>query len=150
MSDVNLTGDLMVGLVSISGMDTSINAIASKLKLQNEVGAGDIEAFGGKIVMTANGDVQVEGKITAKKFEIDTSKEDEAALGSATLSKGETQVVVKTKAVGQNSKIFISTPPVEKIIGIIDKKEEESFTVGVTESFDRDIKFDWFIIDEKK
>ena len=69
-ADIFASGKLSIGLLALSAEDNSINVIGEKLRLQNDYGAGDIEAFGGKIVFTSTGDIKVLGVIEAHKIKV--------------------------------------------------------------------------------
>jgi len=68
-TDATVTKTFNVGLLSIE--DSSINVAGGVLNLQNAYGSGNIEAFGGKIVMTTDGSIQVLGSIDAQSIKVD-------------------------------------------------------------------------------
>jgi len=59
------------------------------------------------------------------------------------------EVVVDTEAVGANSRIFV-TPrnKVTQPLYVIEIREGESFKVEVGSPIDKDITFDWWIVEE--
>ncbi|PIZ64754.1 hypothetical protein COY15_04350, partial [Candidatus Roizmanbacteria bacterium CG_4_10_14_0_2_um_filter_39_12] len=72
LSNTTITGTLNVGLLSIE--NSSINVAGGILNLQDAYGSGNIEAFGGKIVMTTDGSVQIVGTLTADSVEAKSVK----------------------------------------------------------------------------
>jgi len=68
-TDATVTKTFNVGLLSIE--DSSINVAGGVLNLQNAYGSGNIKAFGGKIVMTTDGSIQVLGSIDAQSIKVD-------------------------------------------------------------------------------
>jgi hypothetical protein len=145
LTNASVTGNLNVGLISIDGVNNTINSVGSALRLQDAYGAGNIEAFNGKLVFTTGGDILVDsGKISAKEVvagaftvkvpvsvpnldtlstqeEIDTAVNsadavvEESSIGSAKLTAGETTVQILSKFVDSNSKIFVT--PTSKTYG---------------------------------
>jgi hypothetical protein len=138
LMDTNVAGDLSVGLMTFNGADNSINSVGSVLKLQDIYGAGNIEAFGGKVIMTTNGDILADsGKISAKEVvagaftvkvpvdvpnidtlttqeEIDAAVESalpisqQSTIGSSKIPVGETRVEILSEFVDENTKIFVT------------------------------------------
>ncbi|NCS68211.1 hypothetical protein GW777_07625, partial [Candidatus Peregrinibacteria bacterium] len=71
LSDTTITGTLNIGLLSIE--NSSINVAGGILNLQDAYGAGNIQVFGGKIVMTTDGSVQLVGSLSADSIEVNTA-----------------------------------------------------------------------------
>lgn len=69
-------------------------------------------------------------------------------LDDATLSKEGKIVVVKTKAVSANSKVFVTANKPVKI-GVTQITAGESFTVEVGEEVSEDLVISWWIVEEK-
>jgi len=135
--------------------DSSINVAGGVLNLQNAYGSGNIEAFGGKIVMTTDGSISLEGTLAAhtirtQKISIDTTDATGATLGTVILLAGESEVVVDTKAVTDSSKIFISVPPLEYSVGVSEKIPGSGFVIRSTNPLANDVSIDWYILDEVK
>lgn len=64
--NINATESISVGLITINSLDNSINSIGDKLLIQSEYGAGDIDIFSGKIILTKEGSINIEGDLFAK------------------------------------------------------------------------------------
>ena len=94
--------------MALSSFDNSINVAGDVLKLQNEYGAGNIEAFGGKIVITNTGDIKVLGEITASKYNVDISDVAGASAGKALVVAGQKEITVETNALTLDSLIFVT------------------------------------------
>jgi len=107
-TNIFTTGDLSVGLMTLSSESNSINVSGDVLKLQNEYGAGNIEVFGGKIVMTNTGSIKVLGEVTARKYNVDTSDVAGASAGKAQILVGGNEVIIETNALTDKSLIFVT------------------------------------------
>ncbi len=126
----------------IANIDTT-NSINTenilKVKLNNE---GNIELLGGNILMEGNGTLSI------KKLKM----EEEYSIGSAKLTSNQLSITINTKGVTKDSKVFVNptSDTYNKVLYVTDIKEGESFRVNINEAIDKDITFDWFIIDSKK
>jgi hypothetical protein len=100
---------------------------------------GSIELLGGKII------VEGDGTINMKRLAV---KED-YSIGNNIISAGEKSVVISTKAISNNSKVFITptSDTQDKQLYVTDIKEGTSFKVNIREVLDRNITFDWFIVE---
>ena len=160
----NLTslGEINAGLLKIDAIDNSINVIGGgTLKLQDSVLGGNIEAFGGKLVMTDDGGIVAQGTIKAKQV----TAEDFAVLGETTLQQetldplvdstvgdgtilaGDTEIIIDNLKVKPDSKIFIT--PVTSTDGevlVVEEKLDGSFRVVIKNAIATDIKFDYWIV----
>ena len=113
---------------------------------------------------TLEGDLTIEGIVTAESLVVDTVsarvvtaegveiRESDSAnktVGTGVIVSGETEVYIETGAVTENSRIFV-TPRgrIEKILAIDGTDEGQGFTVGIMDTSDEDIAFDWFIVTE--
>jgi len=149
-TNISATNQVSTGLVTISGSDSSINALATNLKIQNKPGAGDIEIFGAKVLITSDGSISLVSTIKAKEFAVDTSDITNPTLGSAQILAGQTEVFIPTTAVNLNSKIFV-TPTQTSITSplIVSSKDTGlGFVVKVNIASPSDILFDWFIVQQ--
>ena len=160
----NLTslGEINAGLLKIDAIDNSINVVGGgTLKLQDSVLGGNIEAFGGKLVMTDDGGIVAQGTIKAKQV----TAEDFAVLGETTLQQetldplvdstvgdgtilaGDTEIIIDNLKVKPDSKIFIT--PVTSTDGevlVVEEKLDGSFRVVIKNAIATDIKFDYWIV----
>jgi hypothetical protein len=110
LTDVGITGTVTDGVMTINGLDeneqASINTVGN-LKLQNE-GAGGIDILSGKILIDTNGNFVSQGQVTAMKYNVNTSNVQSASLGRGIITFGQTQAVINSTAVTNNSEIFIT------------------------------------------
>lgn len=109
--------------------------------------------------LTIEGDVDIDGvlgatTLRAEKIEIDipepdpTTGKSKASIGTDTITAGETEIVVETTAVTEESKIFITatTTTRRQTLYVIEKTGGESFTVSLDRPLPTDVTFDWFIV----
>ena len=159
-----MTGNISSGLLSIHGLDTDVNPSAGSgqvaaatinsigdLYLQNN-GLGGINILSGKVKIDTQGNIRTEGEITARKIKIDTTTDTASkSLGTGTIAAGDTEIEILTTAVTNKSKIFLtptSSTGGEQLI-VSSKQTGVGFTVSIVSPVSSNIKFDWFIIDEK-
>jgi hypothetical protein len=96
-------------------------------------------------------DVNATNDVTAKGVVAGavSIKNDEKAptVGTATIAKGDTEVVVETEAVGKDSRIFV-TPEIAVMmpLAVTDREKGKSFVVGIAKEADEDIPFSWWIV----
>ncbi|MDD3646901.1 MAG: hypothetical protein PHS44_00150 [Candidatus Dojkabacteria bacterium] len=87
-------------------------------------------------------------------FQIDSAgkiqlKEDpqSPSIGEGTITSGNDQVRIRTKSVGDNSRIFITpTVTTDKQLSVTEKASDDYFLVTISSPVDYDITFDWWII----
>ena len=152
LSDVGITGNLSMGLLSINGMDdisgkpaVSINTLSVPLMIQPLATAG-VDFMNGKVTIDKKGNVQVQ-EITAKKVNIDTDDKNAASLGEAILPAGKTTITISSTAVTDKSQIFTSPKTLIDVPLIIkDQDTGKSFTIEIAKPFSKDINFGWWII----
>jgi len=163
-ADLGVTGNISIGLLSIHGLDSSLNPSASSgqamggasintvgdLNLQNNQ-LGGINILSGKVTIDTQGNIKTAGEVIAKKINIDTSASNSPSLGSGTLLAGETSITISTTAVTNKSKIFVTATSKTggQELAVTKKAEGTGFTVEIETQYIKDIRFDWFIIDEK-
>lgn len=148
-ADVGITGDVNIGLITIDGLEGTINTLADDLKIQPLALAG-VDFLNGKVKIDTSGNVVVKESITAKKYVIDTTSENDKTLGSATITPGQTQVTVSTTSISSESKVFVTaTSQTQKTLVVSGKQSGSGFTVSVDSAPSSDLNFDWFIVDEK-
>jgi len=144
-TDIFASGKLSIGLLTLNSTDNSINVIADTLNLQNEYGAGDVNIFGGKIVLTSTGSIKVLAEVTAKKYNIDISDVKAASAGKVTVKSGEKEITVETSALTKDSLIFVTA-----------ENSANTFTYEVTfdnkiriytgAGVDKDTVINWWIV----
>ena len=166
VGDLYATGRLAVGFLSLDSSDNSISSLGTELKLQSSTNAGNINIFGGKIMLMASGDVVTTGAITADKIKaneltvnkvnidvLGASNGPEATssltpvkdptIGSASIVAGQTSVQVASRAVTEKSLIF-TTPDQPVAVGT--KKGANSFTITIKEPLETGLTVNWWII----
>jgi hypothetical protein len=87
LNNVGITGELTAGIITVNGLEGSISTIIGPLKLQTGILAGNIEAFNGKIVMTAAGDIDIAGTMTAFRVQAKELVAEETTTRELTLGK---------------------------------------------------------------
>ena len=163
-----LTRKVNLGLLSIDGLNTdchpeqinshpeldsgsaggcaTINTTTGPLKLQSD-GLNSVDILAGKVTIEPSGNMKIEGEITIKKLNIDTTDVASASLGEGIIKAGENKIIINSKSVTSKSKIFVTpTSEVDSPLIVIDKKAQDSFTVKVKSPVSSDVKFDWWII----
>ena len=160
LKDVNVAGKFNVGSISMDSLSNSIEILgpacgetkdlcsAQTIYIQKNL-AGNIDLLNGKVQIMTNGDVKIDGNLEAKTVITEELKIKSASktTGSGTLLKGETSVKIDSVAVKNNSKIFITaTTETGEPLYINEKVEGQNFTVSIKNSMDKDIQFDWFIV----
>jgi hypothetical protein len=97
-----------------------------------------------------NGDLESKtiGKDVITKVRVDANDD---GIDDETGSNGK-DVIVKTKAVNSDSRIFVSPEADEALttpLTVTDKKAGESFKVSIPDPAKADIDFNWWIVEEK-
>ena len=169
------TEKISTGLLTLDGGNNSINTLAAPLLLQNKAGAGDIEVFGGKLVMMTDGSIKVQERIEAKELvaesfkvrgstteeilgyqnaEITTNNAngteehlDNGTIGEGIISAGKTTTTINNPNVTTNSKIFLT--PTSNTGGqtlVVKNKQDGIFTVSVELPNAKNISFDYWVI----
>jgi len=152
-TDIGITGKINSGLLTINGLDDStatpaatINTLSGPLKLQS-LAINGIDMFNGKVTIDTEGNMNTAGEITAKKYNIDTKDSAAASLGEGILPLGKTKVEIKTTAVTNDSKIFVTAEDViTKPLNVTGKLKGKSFTVETDTALQKDVKFNWWIV----
>jgi len=143
--DLFASGNLSVGLLTLSSEDNSINVVGGELLLQNTYGAGNIKAFGGKIVMTSEGSIKVLNSITAKKFNVDISDVAGASAGKALVLKDSAEITIETTALTPNSLIFVTAENSDSVFTyqVVEGTKLKIFT---NQAVIKDTTVNWWII----
>ena len=100
-----------------------------------------------------NGSVHLLGNLEADEvvagvFTVKIVDEEKKTIGEATIKAGESLVIVETKAISKNSKVFVtSETPVE--IGVNSLEDGKSFKIEIGKPVEKDMKVDWWIVEEK-
>jgi hypothetical protein len=107
-----------------------------------------------KITMEKNGklkidgDIQIDGKLIAKKVVTDELVVSDQTSGSETVKSGTKELTITTDKVSEKAKILITFTadysPATRFW--VTKKTGESFTVHLDQTVEADVGFDWFII----
>jgi len=149
LADLGVTGNLQAGLISINGLEGAISAVGSVLKLQTLPGSGSLDVFNGQIIISPEGDIEIKGTVSADRVEAkEFSIKGNGSAGTAVISKGETAVTIETKSLNENSLIFI-TPFKIPVAVAVERTSENQFEVRINEPQEEELKFSWWIIDQK-
>jgi len=142
LGDTVINGRLDVGILSFDNQQATIDAIGV-LKIQ-PLALGNIEFMGGSVTMDVSGNMVV-NEITAKKYKVSGN-----SAGSDYIESGQTSVWIETDTVGSNSLIFIATTTVtDSPLSVTEKSPDSGFRAEIEKSTDKDIHFDWWIIERE-
>ena len=157
LGDVGITGVVNDGLLTINGMDTSsatpaatINTLSAPLKIQSLAAAG-VDFENGKVTIDTNGNLVTQGDITAKTVHADkyeaTATGEGASTGEAIIPAGQTSIEIKTTAITNTSKVFVTS----EIKGsgqlyVTSKITGKSFKVELDNALNKDDKFNWWVL----
>jgi len=158
--NVNVTGDLMVGLMKVDSLNNSIGVVgvacydtrtdsinqnlcnSQALYIQKEL-AGGVDIFNGKITFNPNGTV----KATKIQADVVEAKEFRATgnTGATTIKAGTTEIWVPLSTAKADSKVFL-TPKSPVAIGVKEIKSGEGFTLQIDRALGKDLQIDWWLI----
>ncbi len=146
--DVGVVGDLVAGLVTVDGVEASINTLGEPLKLQADKMA-DVEFMGGLVRVTKEGDVHVAGELSAQKFIVNTEDQVNASAGEAVIPAGTDLIEIQTESVTEGSLIYVTftsdyTPATR--YWVESRKKGESFILKMDKIVDIDSQFSWWIV----
>ena len=136
---------ISVGLISLDGTETSLNALGSTLSIQNKLGSGDVDFFNGRLVMTTKGDITTHGEITAVKYNIDTTNTKTASAGVATIPAGQTSISIYTSALTTNSLVFV-TPEDVLLTTTYSISGSDEFIIKINAAQSENVRINWWII----
>ncbi|QQS44650.1 tail fiber domain-containing protein [Candidatus Roizmanbacteria bacterium] len=146
--DVGVVGDLVAGLVTVDGVEASINTIGEPLRLQSEKMA-DVEFMGGLVRVTKEGDVHIAGEVSAQKFVVNTDDQLNASAGEAIIPAGTDIIEIQTESVTEGSLIYVTftsdyTPATR--YWVESRKKGESFILKTDKIVDKASQFSWWIV----
>jgi hypothetical protein len=173
--DLNIFGDATVneltslskintGMLTLNGEDNSINVVGGeKLKIQNNLSAGDVDFFNGKLVMTSEGSLIAKGDIDAKKVvaeefavkgattlnkdNTDLSTKKDSTVGEGMIKAGTTEISIQNLHVTPGVKIFVTAnTDTDGQALIVKEKKEGSFKVSLKKALLNDVKFDYWVV----
>ncbi len=146
VNDLGVTGNITTGLLTIDGLNGSIDNIAQPLKLQPEA-LTTIEMEGGNVVIATNGDITTKGVINVAKVNVDESNLSTASVGQGTIKAGSTSVMINTTSVTDKSHIFVTVRGSNAVpLSVATTVSGKSFSVVMPTAQSSDVKFDWWIV----
>ncbi|OGC55677.1 hypothetical protein A3A78_01370, partial [candidate division WWE3 bacterium RIFCSPLOWO2_01_FULL_41_18] len=157
LAQTNIAGVFTVGFITINDSEASINSISEPLKIQNN-SLADIDIFNGKVRFTADGSLTLSETIKAKKVEAKkvtaeeySVKSSSANVGSGVLKAGDLVVSIGSSAIKERSIVFTAptSPTGGQSLIVSAKKENGYFEVSIERAFDKDISFDWLIVNKE-
>ncbi len=149
LRDLGITGDVVAGVLTVHGLEGSINTLAGDLKLQDE-GLGGLDILAGKVKIDTNGNVNVLGTITANVIETkQLTVLGTQSIGSSTILLGSTSAEIDTQSASQSSKIFITPTTLTNQTLTVIQKGIGKFIVGILTPAAAPINFDWWIVGNK-
>jgi hypothetical protein len=152
--DANNQSDLIDSIKSkVSLIQSEVNSID---ELQQSMTTILLALDEDKLLYTDDkGDLTLEGVLSVKMLQVEgmiiTGQEEYATIGESVINKDSLDVFVPTRAVKNNSRIFI-TPKggiVTQTMSVSQIDEDSGFHVTVAENVDEDVLFDWFIIEDE-
>jgi hypothetical protein len=142
LGDTVVNGRLDIGILSFDNQEASIDAIGV-LKIQ-PLALGNIEFMGGLVTIDTSGNL-IANEITANKYKVSGN-----SAGSDYIGSGQTSVWVETDAVHPNSLIFITpTTIANSPLSVTEKSPGSGFRVETEKPTDKNIHFDWWIIESE-
>jgi hypothetical protein len=165
--DLTITGDLLAGQIKVDTLQNSIDVLgaschnestlytntelcsAQTLYLQKGL-SGNIDLFDGKVVISPDGTMAVNGTIKANTVVADEYqvKETSQLVGSGLLVLGQTQVTIYNTAIKEGSKVFVtatSSTNGQSLI-VTQKVAGVSFNVALDHPVTADVTFDYWIL----
>jgi hypothetical protein len=144
--DLGVVGEITAGQLIIDGKEGKINTLATPLDIQSD-GLADVQIMAGKVIIDTQGNIQVKGEVTAEKYNVEVSNEDKASIGEGMIELGTTEVTIRTEAITDDSKVFVTSHVALDVpLAVINKKKGQSFTVRLKYAQNQDVKFDWWIV----
>jgi len=152
LSDVGITGTIQAGLLTIDGLNGTVNTLAGDLKLQ-ATGLNGIDLENGKVTIDTNGNIITKGEVTIQKLNIDVTNTNNtsssamlsASIGKAVIPAGQTSVIVQTTALHPDSFIF-ATPNVIPVPVSKKKLTPTSFEIDIEKALSSSLEVDWWIV----
>ncbi|PJA38553.1 hypothetical protein CO180_03280, partial [candidate division WWE3 bacterium CG_4_9_14_3_um_filter_41_6] len=112
------------------------------LNLQDAYGSGNIEAFGGKIVMTTDGNIVSLGNISTQSVTITSD-----AVGSGVIVAGETSITIQQNLVNKDTKIFVTaTTDTENQPLFVTHDVDGEFVVHLGIPLTKNVQFDYWVV----
>jgi hypothetical protein len=115
-----------------------LNAFANSLTM--------LEKEGKQVKFSLEGVLEVI-ELQANKITIQNTEKNKT-VGSVVIEAGQKTAIIKTKNIDKTSHIIL-TPHNPITVGIGEIKEKESFEIQINNTLDKDLKVEWFIIQEK-
>ena len=147
VGDLSVSGNLSVtGLLTSHQIKTgyleSFNGENITIKLSDSIGetAFEIQNSLGEAVFK----VDSRGKLSIRSNDEDM---ENASVGSGDIHTGETEIIIETSSVGENSKVFV-TPrsDVGNTPLYVEDVADGSFKVKISDPKEYEVKFDWWVI----
>jgi hypothetical protein len=143
LSELGVTGDITAGILSINGLEGTINSVGEPLRLQN-LGVAGIDILDGKVTIDTAGNITAKGSLTLKKLKIDESEALAKSLGDVVIEAGETYVDVTTASLTTKSRIFVTA---EDPAAIGSKRiNATTFRIRLEKPLPQDLRVNWWVI----
>jgi|GEM_PF-1001396 len=138
IDELKKLANVELNTAQIDANTTDIEYLKSLLGIDENSEPGNIKIIG---------QLEAEG-VVAGAFTVKVADPESARAGDIIIKAGETSAEVKTKAVGKNSRIFVTPVGKDFVNWIIsDITEEVSFTISLEKSVSNDTRFDWWILE---
>jgi len=150
VADLGVTGTIQAGLLTIDGLNGTMNTLAGDLKFQSN-GLNGVEFENGKLTIDPSGNLISQGSISAKQVITDKltliTATSSASVGEATIQAGQVSRTISTTSITDASKIFVTSKTQGSgSIYVTNQVVGKSFTVTIDASFIKDILFNWWIV----
>jgi hypothetical protein len=140
LSNLGVTGNITAGVLTIDGLEGSVNTVGQPLRLQN-LGVAGIDILNGRITVDIDGNLRSKGQITVKKLNIDEAGK---SIGDAVIPAGQLSVDVPTTVLTSRSRVFVTS---ENPAAIGARKlTDTKFRIELKSALDEDIKVNWWIV----
>lgn len=149
VSDLGITGNISDGLISIQGLDGSLETLAGDLNLQSDR-LGGINILNGLVTIDTTGNITTKGIVQAQSVEASIFVvEGNSSIGSASIPQGQTQVEIDVPVMSANDKVFLTPTVLTTAPLIVTDKSNGKFVVQIATAQKDAVSFDWFIVKNK-
>lgn len=152
--NIYAASSLATGVIQIDGLDGSISTKTGDLRLQTGDSLGNVDIFNSLLVFTPDGGIISQSDVQANHVKAQEviilgaqDSQEDASVGSASVTAGSTTTTVTNTLVKTMSKIFLT--PTSATGGqslVLENKIDGAFTVSIDHAHTSDITFDYWIV----
>lgn len=161
-TDLTIINNVNIGLIKLSAAEGSINALASKLYIQNSPNAGEVDLYNGLITMDSNGSIKAI-KTTSGSYNINQDNYDDTKIkedikvaknysaGRSTIKAGEKDTEISTASISEDSIVIVTTETLTDYpLAVTEKFKGQKFKIEIPKLTEKDIDFSWMIVGVEK